>query len=184
MIYRCYRTAILVARPVTGSEASPRPGSTNLNTTGPTGSRWCSHVERDKARGAYNSAMYLTPRRRMLEAWAAHIMRMLVSDRMPTAAHDDGLANAERLVWGESDGKRTSRFELESGVSGLSLIRAVAAAVRPEFAVPGRRAWSRKPLIQVKQESRTTVPGGELPGRGVATRSPRFRRWSARRYLD
>lgn len=33
-----------------------------------------AHAERDEVRGAYNSALYLAPRRRMLNAWAEVIM--------------------------------------------------------------------------------------------------------------
>lgn len=36
-----------------------------------------AHAERDEVRGAYNAALYLKPRRRMLEAWADTIMGMM-----------------------------------------------------------------------------------------------------------
>lgn len=35
------------------------------------------HVERDEVRGACNSAQYLTPRMRMLQAWADTVMVMI-----------------------------------------------------------------------------------------------------------
>lgn len=38
-----------------------------------------AHVERDDVRGAYNSALYLTPRRRMLTAWAEYVTGMIGS---------------------------------------------------------------------------------------------------------
>jgi integrase len=39
-----------------------------------------AHVERDAVRGAYNSALYLTPRRRMLQDWADAIEGMIAGE--------------------------------------------------------------------------------------------------------
>ena len=36
-------------------------------------------MTRDDVRGAYNSALYLTPRRRMLQAWADHVLGMVAA---------------------------------------------------------------------------------------------------------
>ena len=36
-----------------------------------------AHVERDEVRGAYNAALYLSPRRRMLADWASFIQSHL-----------------------------------------------------------------------------------------------------------
>lgn len=38
-----------------------------------------AHAERDEMRGACNSALYSTPRRRMLEAWAAVASGMIAA---------------------------------------------------------------------------------------------------------
>ena len=55
-----------------------------------------AHAERDEVRGAYNSALYLTPRRRMLGAWADVVMGMLRSTSPSTARHQ--LATAVELA--------------------------------------------------------------------------------------
>ncbi len=50
-----------------------------------------AHIERDDVRGAYNSALYLTPRRRMLQAWADPVTGM--ADAVPAKiAARSGLA--------------------------------------------------------------------------------------------
>jgi hypothetical protein len=36
-----------------------------------------AHAERDEVRGAYNSALYLTPRRRMLQDWGDAVFAMM-----------------------------------------------------------------------------------------------------------
>ena len=38
-----------------------------------------AHVERDEVRGAYNAALYLSPRRRMLADWARFIQSHLTA---------------------------------------------------------------------------------------------------------
>lgn len=48
-----------------------------------------AHSERNAVRGAYNSALYLTPRRRMLQDWADHIDSMLGRVRGETPGADD-----------------------------------------------------------------------------------------------
>jgi hypothetical protein len=40
-----------------------------------------AHVDRDDVRSAYNSALYLSPRRRMLQEWADHTSKMLKEGR-------------------------------------------------------------------------------------------------------
>ncbi|MDR6114721.1 MULTISPECIES: hypothetical protein [unclassified Sphingomonas] len=50
-----------------------------------------AHVERDEVRGAYNAALYLSPRRRMLADWAGFIQSHLSA--APVA--DDALAVAK-----------------------------------------------------------------------------------------
>lgn len=36
-----------------------------------------AHADRDEVRGANNSALYLTPRRRMLQQWADYVSSMI-----------------------------------------------------------------------------------------------------------
>ena len=36
-----------------------------------------AHADEDEVRSAYNSAVYLSPRRRMLQDWADHVIGMI-----------------------------------------------------------------------------------------------------------
>jgi len=36
-----------------------------------------AHADQDEVRGAYNSALYLTPRRRMLQRWADYVDELI-----------------------------------------------------------------------------------------------------------
>ena len=47
-----------------------------------------AHVERDAVRGAYNSALYLTPRRRMLQDWADAIEGMIAGEDSAVPSKD------------------------------------------------------------------------------------------------
>lgn len=97
MIYGCYRMGYRGRQTVHGFRGIASTWANEAECYRPD---WIelalAHVERDEVRGAYNSALYLTPRRRMLEAWAAHISRMLAPNDMRAAANDDGIANEER----------------------------------------------------------------------------------------
>jgi integrase len=101
MIYGCYRMGYRGRQTVHGFRGL---ASTWANEAEQYRPDWIelalAHAERDEVRGAYNSALYLTPRRRMLDAWAAHITRMLRPDGTRAADNDDSVANAERPISG------------------------------------------------------------------------------------
>jgi len=54
-----------------------------------------AHAERDAVRGAYNSALYLTPRRRMLQDWADAIDRMIAEPSMAPSSNEADVAKAD-----------------------------------------------------------------------------------------
>ena len=74
MIYACYRMGYLGKQTVHGFRGL---GSTWANEAEHYKSDWIemalAHQDEDEVRGAYNSALYLTPRRRMLQDWADSI---------------------------------------------------------------------------------------------------------------
>jgi integrase len=74
MIYACYRMGYLGKQTVHGFRGL---GSTWANESEDYRPDWVemalAHEDEDEVRGAYNSALYLTPRRRMLQAWADHL---------------------------------------------------------------------------------------------------------------
>ncbi|AXB79166.1 integrase arm-type DNA-binding domain-containing protein [Novosphingobium sp. P6W] len=78
MIYGCYRMGYRGRQTVHGFRGI---ASTWANEAECYPSDWIemalAHVERDDVRGAYNSALYLTPRRRMLSAWADYVIGMI-----------------------------------------------------------------------------------------------------------
>jgi hypothetical protein len=57
-----------------------------------------AHAERDEVRGAYNSALYLTPRQRMLQAWADTVMGMIDAAPDQDAAPIPTEIAAEKLL--------------------------------------------------------------------------------------
>lgn len=71
MIYACYRMGYLRKQTVHGFRGL---GSTWANEAECYRPDWIemalAHADEDEVRGAYNSALYLTPRRRMLQHWA------------------------------------------------------------------------------------------------------------------
>ena len=71
MIYACYRMGYLHRQTVHGFRGL---GSTWANEAERYKPDWIemalAHEDEDEVRGAYNSALYLTPRRRMLQDWA------------------------------------------------------------------------------------------------------------------
>lgn len=75
MIYACYRMGYLGKQTVHGFRGL---GSTWANEAECYRPDWVemalAHIDEDEVRGAYNSALYLTPRRRMLQQWADHIL--------------------------------------------------------------------------------------------------------------
>ena len=78
MIYGCYRMGYRGRQTVHGFRGI---ASTWANEDECYQPDWIeaalAHCDRDDVRGAYNSALYLTPRRRMLKAWADTVMAMI-----------------------------------------------------------------------------------------------------------
>ena len=75
MIYGCYRMGYRGRQTVHGFRGIASTWANEAECYQPD---WIesalAHCDRDDVRGAYNSALYLTPRRRMLETWADTIM--------------------------------------------------------------------------------------------------------------
>ena len=78
MIYGCYRMGYRGRQTVHGFRALASTWADEVECYRPD---WIelalAHAERDEVRGAYNSALYLSPRRRMLTAWAESIFELL-----------------------------------------------------------------------------------------------------------
>jgi integrase len=78
MIYACYRMGYRGRQTVHGFRGL---ASTWANEAEDYRSDWIemalAHAEQDEVRGAYNSALYLTPRRRMLQDWGDLITGMM-----------------------------------------------------------------------------------------------------------
>lgn len=78
MIYACYRMGYRGRQTVYGFRGL---ASTWANEAEDYRSDWIemalAHAEQDEVRGAYNSALYLTPRRRMLQDWGDFITGMM-----------------------------------------------------------------------------------------------------------
>lgn len=74
MIFACYRMGYRGRQTIHGFRGL---GSTWANEAECYRPDWVemalAHVDEDEVRGAYNSALYLTPRRRMLQHWADEI---------------------------------------------------------------------------------------------------------------
>jgi hypothetical protein len=89
MIYACYRMGYRGRQTVHGFRGL---GSTWANEAECYRPDWVemalAHADEDEVRGAYNSALYLTPRRRMLQDWAKYLdgAVIAVKPEMPTAA--------------------------------------------------------------------------------------------------
>jgi hypothetical protein len=78
MIYACYRMGYRGRQTVHGFRGL---ASTWANEAEHYRADWIelalAHAERDEVRGAYNSALYLTPRRRMLQDWGDAVSAMM-----------------------------------------------------------------------------------------------------------
>lgn len=87
MIYGCYRMGYRGRQTVHGFRGLASTWANEAECYRPDWIEMAlAHAERDEVRGAYNSAIYLTPRRRMLEAWADALMAMVAT--MPPVAAD------------------------------------------------------------------------------------------------
>lgn len=78
MIYGCYRMGYRGRQTVHGFRGIASTWANEEECYRPDWIEMAlAHVERDEVRGAYNSALYLTPRRRMLQDWADLIADMM-----------------------------------------------------------------------------------------------------------
>jgi integrase len=89
MIYGCYRMGYRGRQTVHGFRGLASTWANEAEAYRPD---WIelalAHAERDEVRGAYNAAIYLTPRRRMLQDWGDQIQDMIVADREKSSATD------------------------------------------------------------------------------------------------
>lgn len=77
MIYGCYRMGYRGRQTVHGFRGIASTWANEAECYRPDWIEMAlAHAERDEVRGAYNSALYLTPRRRMLQAWADTVIGM------------------------------------------------------------------------------------------------------------
>ena len=80
MIYGCYRMGYRGRQTVHGFRGIASTWANEAECFRPDWIEMAlAHAEQDEVRGAYNSALYLTPRRRMLEAWAAVVTEMIAA---------------------------------------------------------------------------------------------------------
>lgn len=78
MIYACYRMGYRGRQTVHGFRGIASTWANEAECYRPDWIEMAlAHADRDEVRGAYNSALYLTPRRRMLQQWADHLDRLL-----------------------------------------------------------------------------------------------------------
>lgn len=78
MIYGCYRMGYRGRQTVHGFRGIASTWANEAECYRPDWVEMAlAHVERDDVRGAYNGALYLTPRRRMLQDWANVVERMI-----------------------------------------------------------------------------------------------------------
>lgn len=92
MIYGCYRMGYRGRQTVHGFRGIASTWANEAECYRPD---WIelalAHSERDEVRGAYNSALYLTPRRRMLQAWADAVMGMIEAAATVAVIEQPGL---------------------------------------------------------------------------------------------
>lgn len=80
MIYGCYRMGYRGRQTVHGFRGLASTWANEAECYRPDWIEMAlAHADRDDVRGAYNSALYLTPRRRMLQAWADHVLGMVAA---------------------------------------------------------------------------------------------------------
>ncbi|WP_019831074.1 tyrosine-type recombinase/integrase [Sphingomonas sp. PR090111-T3T-6A] len=81
MIYGCYRMGYRGRQTVHGFRGLASTWANEAESYRPDWIEMAlAHAERDEVRGAYNSALYLTPRRRMLQDWGNLVEHMVTSD--------------------------------------------------------------------------------------------------------
>jgi len=78
MIYGCYRMGYRGRQTVHGFRGIASTWANEAECYRPDWIEMAlAHADRDEVRGAYNSALYLTPRRRMLQQWADYMLSMI-----------------------------------------------------------------------------------------------------------
>jgi integrase len=78
MIYGCYRMGYRGRQTVHGFRGLASTWANEAEVYRPDWIEMAlAHAERDEVRSAYNAALYLTPRRRMLQDWADYIRRLM-----------------------------------------------------------------------------------------------------------
>lgn len=96
MIYGCYRMGYRGRQTVHGFRGLASTWANEAECYRPDWIEMAlAHAERDEVRGAYKSALYLTPRRRMLQAWANTVMGII--QPAATNAGDGGSAQRELM---------------------------------------------------------------------------------------
>ena len=87
MIYGCYRMGYRGRQTVHGFRGIASTWANEAECYRPDWIEMAlAHADEDEMRGAYNAALYLTPRRRMLQAWANMIQDMLPKDNADSEA--------------------------------------------------------------------------------------------------
>jgi len=87
MIYGCYRMGYRGRQTVHGFRGIASTWANEAECYRPDWIEMAlAHADEDEVRGAYNAALYLTPRRRMLQAWANMIEGMLTKDNADSEA--------------------------------------------------------------------------------------------------
>lgn len=87
MIYGCYRMGYRGRQTVHGFRGIASTWANEAECYRPDWIEMAlAHADEDEVRGAYNAALYLTPRRRMLQAWANMIQDMLPKDNADSEA--------------------------------------------------------------------------------------------------
>ncbi|MDR7155685.1 integrase [Sphingobium xenophagum] len=86
MIYGCYRMGYRGRQTVHGFRGIASTWANEAECYRPDWIEMAlAHADRDEVRGAYNSALYLTPRRRMLQQWADYVLSMIEAPQKAAA---------------------------------------------------------------------------------------------------
>ena len=95
MIYGCYRMGYRGRQTVHGFRALASTWANEAECYRPDWIEMAlAHADEDDVRSAYNSAIYLSPRRRMLQDWADHIMGMMANETAERTADISERKNA------------------------------------------------------------------------------------------
>lgn len=89
MIYGCYRMGYRGRQTVHGFRGLASTWANEAECYRPDWIEMAlAHADRDDVRSAYNSALYLTPRRRMLNDWAALLNTILIGEQAEASSDD------------------------------------------------------------------------------------------------